>query len=140
MSKSLGQGTLIEVDLTGSGPWTAIGHILNYRSPSSARPDVDVTTIDSTAREYLKGLADGGTISLPVIYDASDAGQVGLEGARTGNTPLDFRMTLANTEGTIVTFSALVNDFTVEGGVDAANQGTIELRVTGAVTWDHDPV
>jgi hypothetical protein len=134
----------IDVDTTGltitaSGTatpvaFTKISNIKTFETPEASSSEVDVSNLDSTGKEFLMGLRDGGTVSLDTDYDKSDAGQVACRAAWLANPqPLKpFKILLP--DATAVTFNAYVKKAPIKGGVDQALKSTIDLRVSGGVT------
>ncbi len=93
---------------------------------------IDVTDLDSDAKEKMIGLADEGQVTLTLNYLPADPGQVALEEARLSGELSEFVITMRN--GTVFSFSAAVLSFEKSGGVDAVITGSVTLEVSGLVT------
>ena len=126
------QGTTLKVQSTS--PWTAVGGVKSYSGFDGEASEIDTTDLDSTAKEFILGLVDNGNLGLEVFPDYSDAGQDILRAlAISGNSDI-FILTLVDT--TTATFTAFVkNAHSISGGVDAAVEGSVALKISGAVTW-----
>lgn len=131
------KGTDIEIGTTAADAaldtYTRLGEVISFDGPGGSAAVIDVSNLDSTAREKRKGLKDSGqfTCQLNRIFD--DAGQLAAYAAQDDDAPYNFRVTYA--DGTIHTFKALVMEFrTSGGGVDEVLRGQLTLEITGDVT------
>ena len=115
--------------------WTLVGEIKSINDLDSGETsEIEVTHVGSTAKEYILGLKDSGTMSLELNRIHGDAGQAAMVAARDAATARDFRIKLP---GGLATYSlaALVKRFSISAlGVDQAYTAQASLRVTGAVT------
>lgn len=96
--------------------------------------EVDVTTLCSTAREYLMGLQDFGAFNFDVNLVPNDPFQMECNEAKAARDKRAFRLTLPPGEDGAqfeYIFDAFVRQFTISGGVDQAVAGSVVLRVTG---------
>lgn len=119
--------------------YVVVGGVTNIRDlRSGTAAEIDVSDLSSTAKEFILGLADNGTMGLDVIYDPADAGQIILEGLRESSARNSYRVTvpnlLASPAVTTFTFEGFVQTFPFTLGVDAAMTGTVAIRVTGSIT------
>lgn len=129
------QGSSIEINTAASGEatWTKIKNIISFTGFDGAGSEIDVTDLDSTAKEFRLGLQDHGKFSFDMHIDRADAGQIALEGARKAGKVTQLKLTLPN--GDAATFSVLVKSTPITGGIDAVLKGSVETRVTGDITW-----
>ncbi|MEO5331318.1 MAG: hypothetical protein H7839_04790 [Magnetococcus sp. YQC-5] len=134
--------TLGGVDATGFSAWvsggtatpvalTRIANLLNFSGFDAETEEVDVTHMESDARESLLGLPDEGNFAFDVNYSASDPGQVALRTARVSGAKKSFKLTYP--DGRVSTFTALVKKFSRSGEVKGVLKSTGVLRITGAV-------
>lgn len=121
------QGTTLTID------GVTIAQIISYSGLDGASSEIDVTTLDSTAKEYLVGLEDFGNFSFEIISDPTDAGQEDLRDAKSAGTTDTYVLTLSS--GKYVTFSASVQSIAYSGSVDDADRASVTLRVTGSAVW-----
>jgi len=116
-----------------------IGEIKSFNGPGGQASDIDVTTLQSTAKEFRRGLQDEGEISFDVNLDPSDVGQIFCRTARAENVApfgkRSFELVLPDATTTTLEFEAFVKGFSISGGVDAAVTASISLRITGPVVW-----
>jgi hypothetical protein len=116
-----------------------IGEIKSFNGPGGQAGDIDVTTLESTAKEFRRGLQDEGEISLECNFEPTDPGQIFCRVARaeTGSPfgQRNFEIVFPNSPPTTLTFAAFVKGFAISGGVDDVNKLALALRVTGPVTF-----
>ena len=80
MSGIVAEGTVIAVGDGASPPsYTPIGHIVSSQGPGSDRGEIDVTTLDSTGKEFQLGFVDGGEFNIEVNHKPGDAGQAAVK-------------------------------------------------------------
>lgn len=132
------QGTTVEIESSDTpGAWKTIGNVKSFSDlESGSAGEIDVTDMTSDEKEYLLGLADPGTFSLAVLHSHADDGQEEVAVRRNNGTKAAFRITLPTGPTPVATFDGFVKKFSKSGGVDAAVQGAIDVRVTGAISWN----
>lgn len=118
--------------LTGKA---TIGEIKSFNGPGGQSSDIDITTLESTAKEFLQGLQDEGEFSFDANLDPADVGQIFCRAARTAQAQRGFEVILADADATTFEFDANVKGFSVSGGVDDVVKAAISLRISGPVTW-----
>ncbi len=126
---TVGSGTLTPVTLT------TVGKTKSFNGFDGAASELDTTNFASTAKEFMLGLVDNGSLSMDLQYDKSDAGQVAVEASRVAGTAKTWKVVLPSGTTPTATFTAYVKSFSKTGAVDAVVMGTVNLRISGAVTW-----
>jgi len=115
-----------------------IGQVVAYNGPSGSAGKIDVTSLDSTAKEFLMGLRDEGDISLDVIYDPSTVkGHEQLftdRSARTKRGWIVKTSTGTSLTGTKLGGRGFCTGFSITGAVDDAIKATMTIAITGPVT------
>jgi hypothetical protein len=112
--------------------------------------EIDITNFDSVRREFLRGLRDGGTVSLGCNLNPESASQdqfwdleadgdstywcIALSNG-TADPTLNGNGITAPTNRSSFIFQAFVSQATVAGQTDDAVRVQISLRVTGDVTY-----
>jgi hypothetical protein len=135
---------MVEIDTTGktitagSGTatpvqWTTVNNWKTWSGFDGQASVIDVTNLSSTAKEFVLGIVDPGTIQLELDQDNSDSGQTVLLTAYSGSLRKQFKITLPNAN--TATFNAYVRKFTSAGGVDQVVKRQADLQISGAVTW-----
>jgi hypothetical protein len=132
----------VQVDTTGKTitaagtatpvSYTTVANVKSYNGFDGAASEIDVTNLNSTAKEKRLGLQDFGKFSCEVNPDFSDAGQNALRAAKAAGTQKNFKWNYPN--GKVASFAAYVKSTPEQGGVDAVISGSVELTITGAVT------
>jgi len=134
----------VDVDTTGGSAWvsggtatpatwTAIANIRTFSGFDGSASEIDKTNMSSTAKEFMLGLVDPGQFTMEVDLDQADAGQLALRATQVAGSAKYFKLTLPNSK--TATFQAYVKKISSQGGVDAAVRNSVDLRITGAVTW-----
>ena len=96
--------------------------------------EIDVTVLASEAKEFTVGLADNGTFSMSGNWKADDAAQTVLRTARGDGEPRAFKTLFK--DGTSSAFLGLVTQFTWDAAPNGTVNGTFNVRITGAVSFD----
>lgn len=135
----------IDIDTTGKAvasttgtatpvTWTKIANIKTFSTPEGQSTEIDVSNLDSTAKEFIMGLRDSGTISLNGDFGSADAGQVAVRAAHVANPqPLKpFKMVLP--DATAFSFSAFVKKAPLSIDTDKQITTSIDLRISGSFT------
>ena len=110
-----------------------VGGIKTYSGFDGSSEEIDTTTLSSTAKEFQVGLEDFGNFTLELNYDTADAGQAAMLAAKTAGATRECVLTLS--DSSIATFNAFVVTFPLNGGTSEVDTSSVNLRVTGAVTW-----
>jgi len=128
------QGTKFAYSANGSPPsWSDIPEIKSIGGPDGSAPTIDVTDLDSTAREYVLGLKDEGAFSLDINYIMTNAVHMALRAAWAARTLLLFRVTFADTTTTRWEFSGYVTGFSQKAAVDSVVEATVGIKITGSI-------
>jgi hypothetical protein len=135
MPANVSFGTVIKKGAVTLGDVTAIS------LSGISRAEIDVTALTDAAKVYKMGTVDSGTIEVSFNYDDSLGGYVPVS---SSNTSEDWSIVLpsgpntatppANTTQTL-SFKAFQQGFSLDTGVDAAQTGTLTLRIDGVVTF-----
>lgn len=115
--------------------FTTIAEITDFDGPGGSASEIDTTSLDSTAREFLMGLKDEGQFTFNCNLVPSDTAQTGLRTDRDNRTLRNFKVILTDASSTTLTFSAYVMGFSISGAVDDKIGASVTLRISGAVTW-----
>ncbi|QEZ47184.1 phage tail tube protein [Cupriavidus oxalaticus] len=112
--------------------WTQIKNLVSFSGFDGQASELDVTDLDSTAKEFMLGLQDWGTFSFDVNRDFDDAGQQAVDAAKRAGAQKAYKLTLPN--GKTKTFDAYCKNSPLEGGVDQVLKTSgVTLRITGDV-------
>lgn len=116
--------------------WVKVGQLTDIKGTSDTSPDIEVTDLDSTAKEYLPGLPDTGSLSATCYCVDSDTGLAALEAAFDARSAKSFKVTYPSGATPIRTFSGYVKSFPKIGDAskDGVVTGSIEIKRSGSVT------
>ena len=131
----LGLGTKIAKSDGGSpvGFATAIAEVGTITGPSTHADQIDVTTQDSTAREWLAGIQDAGSVSFSVNYAPANATHTALlTDLKDGSVDV-YQLQFPDAASTKWQFSGIVTQADLEAPVDGPLKLNCEIKVTGDV-------
>jgi len=129
------QGTIISRG-DGGGPevFNSIGEIISFQGPGGSASVIDTTHLLSAAKEKRMGLMDEGQFTFEANLDTADTEQTGLRADRAARTLRNFQIALNDVANTVISFSAYVLSFSVQGGVDDKVGASVTLEISGPVT------
>jgi hypothetical protein len=114
----------------GSATFAKVGEVTSVGAPSGEAADIDVTHLESEAKEYLVGLPDEGSIEIAMNAIAGDAGHDNLIDAKDTQERRWLKITWSN--GDVWHIMALVKKYTWSAGVDAKIEAAASFRTSGA--------
>lgn len=134
----------IDVDTTGGSAytsggsatpvtWTAIANVKTFTGFDGAANIIDVTNLSSTAEEIRPGIPRFGQISFEIDWDHGDASHIALLARQLSQAQTAFKLVLPDTH--TASWYGYVMKVPAQGGVDQVVRGTVDVRITGAVTW-----
>ncbi len=128
------QGFLLKIG-NGDSPltYTEVKEVKTFTGFDGSAAEIDITHLQSTAKEFLMGLQDFGGFNCDVNYLSADAGQVLVRAARASRAIQDIQLTFS--DSSTATFQAFVLAAPLSGGVDAAVDGSFQFRISGNVTF-----
>ncbi len=137
------QGILVKVG-DGATPtelFTTIAEVTGFSGPTTEANEIEVTTLSSTAKEFISGLVDNGEVTLEVNAVPSDTqhNQIrsDISAGTVRNYQIDFNdMPDGGSNPTTYVFAAFVKSFPFSAAADDKLSGTITLRISGAITID----
>ncbi len=136
MGAKTAQGTVISRESSlGSGTFVPIANVKSFDGPSMENPEIDVTTLSSTAKEFVGGLIDYGELSMEVNFDPENTShqQALADMEASPPTVTGWRISFANPTRHY-TWPAFVKSFPISGAVDGVYGGNLTLRLAGART------
>lgn len=111
---------------------TKIGNVKDWNGFDGQKSEIDVSNLDSTAKEFIPGLEDFGQLSFNVNVDDTDAGQIALRANKSSNVRTYFKLLLPS--GKVRAFQGFVKQFGETGGVDKTVDAPVVVRITGPVS------
>ena len=117
---------------TPQAGWVSVGGLNTYSGFDGQASEIDVTDMDSKAKEFVLGLQDFGNLQLDLkAILPLDAGQLAIRAAKASGSKLVYR--IVGSDGMTEAFFAYAKKFSESSGVDQVKKGQIGLRITGAV-------
>lgn len=133
----LGSGATLQLG-SGASPqvYTTIAEVLRCGPIGSTNPEVDVTNLDSTAKEYIAGLADGNSVEFDVNWISSNTQHTTLRSSTAAGSTVHIKMVWPTSPETTAVFELVLLSFEM-GETTAESQLTASIsgRITGAITW-----
>lgn len=130
------QGTVISYSDGGSpSAFTAIGRVIGFNGPGGSATPIDVSDLDSMAKEKRMGLPDEGQITMDLNYEPDNATHQAMRTARRNRTRLEFKITYTDTApNTVDAFFGYVTGFQIQGAVDQVLKGSMTVEIDGPVS------
>lgn len=115
--------------------YTELPEVLSVSGIGQTNPLIDATSFDSTAREYIAGLADGSEIAVECNYIATNAAITGLMTSVDSGATINFKATYTATSPN-KRFTCQVVALSYEVSPNFSDKNTIKfsLKISGAVT------
>jgi len=114
--------------------FSLVPQVITIDGPDGSASEIDVTTLDSSAREFAMGLKDSGAISFEAIYDPDNPTHQQLRTDWNARTLRNFQLVFTNNPATTWSFSAYVQTFATAASVDDVVRLNAALRISGDVT------
>jgi hypothetical protein len=113
-----------------------IGEMTDFSGLGGSASEIDVTHLGSSAREFVMGLKDSGSLTVELQFEPGDVGQIFLrERQDVLSVPTAFVLSLSSPTPTLVEFDAFVQGFSISGAVDEKVTASVTLRITGVVSF-----
>ena len=136
-SAVLGSGATLQLG-SGASPqvYTTIAEVLRCGPIGSTNPEVDVTNLDSTAKEYIAGLADGNSLEFDVNWISGNTQQTSLRTSQAAGSTVNLRMVWPTSPNTIAKFDLVLLSFEIsETSAESQVMASISGRITGSIAW-----
>lgn len=124
----------------GGTTYTLVSGVTQLAKPESSKADIDVSDLQSLAMEYLKDIPDYGTASYAFNFDGTNTTHQALIALEISGATTGFKIELPeNGAATVTTFAydAIVENVGIDASRGGKQEGTLSLRVTGALTVAH---
>ena len=116
-----------------------VGEVTDFSGPGGQASIIDVTHLNSTAKEKLVGLRDEGQVSMSLNLSFSDAGQIALRADRATRSRrkcvIKFNDNTTDAAKTKAIFDGYCMGFSITGAVDNKVSANAVIEITGAVTY-----
>lgn len=124
----------------GGTTHTQIPGITQVAKPATSKERIDVSDLDSTAREYIPGLNDSGSVSYPLNFDGTNATHQALLVLESSGNIVGWKLELVESgvaTMTTVEFDGYVDNVDIGGGVSGKQEGTLVIQPTGGNSYAH---
>ena len=111
---------------------TAVVNLISVTAYNVSVATIDSTNMDSTWRESIGGLKDGGDCAFEIAYDPAGATHQALTTDIDGGAHA-IVITYSNSDTT--SFNAIVTGFSVSAAIDDKITASVTMKITGAVTF-----
>lgn len=134
-SAVLGLGTLLQVAATNSPPaFSTIAEVLTISGPQLTAEDIEVTNMDSTAKEYISGVPDGGSINFELNWISSAEQQTLRDDVEGGGSKF-YKVIFPTSPLTTAAFTARCTEFSMTAEPNSQVRASATLKISGSVTW-----
>jgi hypothetical protein len=128
----LGAGSSLRLG-DGASPeiFTKIAEVLRVGAIGQTAAEIDVTNLDSTAKEYIAALPDGETVSISMNFIGGTQQNALRDGVRTSK---NFQMRFS--DNTQASFKMVILGFMRdETSPESQLTASVSGRITGPITW-----
>lgn len=122
--------------------FTTIAEVTNIKGPGEKAPQLDASSFDSEAMEFIAGLPDSGELTFDVNFVGSDVQQQGLRTDLRNGTLRNFKLILNDhaTTPTTISFAAIVTAAPeLSGSTNQVLKGSCSLKISGVPDWEYAP-
>lgn len=112
-----------------------VNEVISVGGPGISAGKIDTTTLTSTAKEYIIGLRDNGDLSLDMIYNSTDAGQLALRNDLSARTKRRIGIKIPDASTTLWHCEGYCTNWSLSGSVDNVQKVSATIGLTGAITW-----
>ena len=112
-----------------------IGEVTDFNGPGGAAAVIDISHLESTAKEKLIGLRDEGQFGMTLNYNPTDAGQIALKADRASRTKRKGLIKFNDTATNMAVFKGYCQQFQIQGAVDGKVVANTVIEITGGVTY-----
>lgn len=106
-----------------------IANVHDYTGFDGSASEIDVTNLQSLAKEYNQGLEDFGQFSMNLDIDNTDPGQIAARAAKTSQAKTYFQIIMRNSKSRII--FGFVKKLSEAGAVDGVVKGSCDIRISG---------
>ena len=130
------QGAKLYVETSvGGGVYAIFPGLREIQPYSASSPSIDVTNLDSTAREKQAGLIDYGTMDVTFDYDPTDTQQQGIVASMAAQEVLGFGVKFNTPTPQYMTFDGSWSNFSISGAQDDVFRVSASVLISGTPTF-----
>ncbi len=122
--------------VTATAAANVVSEVLSFSGPAPSANIIDVTNLQSTAKEKMIGLYDGGQITINTNFIVTDAGQTKLRESLAARTQGNLMIQLSTvTTSQYMAMMGYVTGFNVSGAVDNVLRGDYTITIHKGVSY-----
>lgn len=121
-------------DAASPETYTKIAQATSLGGPSQENPEIEVTDLDSTAKEYIAGLVDNGEITAALNFDPATTTHQTLNTLLNSGATRNWYIKIPTSPAYYMTFSGFVRTFPKSAEVESVWKADLTIRVSGTVT------
>jgi len=135
MAKYAARGALLQYE-SAEDTFTTIPGVKDFSVPLGDTELIDVTSHDSAGgyAEFVAGIKDPSEFSVPIVWDGTNTAHAALVTAHGAGTAVTFMVTGKESAAKTYTFDALVRNIEINWSIRGAQEATVTLKPTGAIT------
>lgn len=131
-----GKGTLLQRgDTGGATNFVTVAEVRSLTGPQLRSDNIEVTNLSSTAKEYIPGFSDQGSIQAEANFVPSDTTQQGVLADQQARTTRYWQVVWSDSGTMTAGFQGYVEEFSLNTQANDAVRLTFTVRITGAVTF-----
>ena len=137
MAKYAAKGAILAVNTVAAPTvYATIPGVRDFNLPIGTADQIEVTSHDSSGgyKEFVNGLIESAEISVPVVWDGAHAQHAALVAALQAGTVLGYKITGKESTPKTYSFQALVTSIDIQWPVAGAQEATLVIKPTGAIT------
>jgi hypothetical protein len=122
--------------VTATAAANVVSEVLSFSGPAPSANIIDVTNLQSTAKEKMIGLYDGGQITINTNFLVTDAGQTKMRECLAGRVQGNLMLQLSTVSTSqYMAMMGYVTGFNVAGAVDNVLRADYTITITKGVTY-----
>ena len=106
-----------------------VNNVHDYSGFDGVSSEIDITNLQSLAKEYAPGLEDYGQFTMNVDVDNTDPGQIAMRGAKSSQLRTYFRLIMRN--ASVRVFYGFVKKQGEAAAVDGVVKTAVDIRISG---------
>jgi len=122
--------------VTATAAGNVVSEVLSFTGPAPSANVIDVTNLQSTAKEKMIGLYDGGQITINTNFLVTDAGQTKLRECLAARTQGNLMLQLSTASTSqYMAMMGYCTGFSVSGAVDNVLKADYTITIDKGVTY-----
>jgi len=112
-----------------------VGEVIDFSGPGGQANVIDVTHLNSTAKEKLMGIRDEGQLTLTLNHAPADPGHLLLQADRAARTKKACVIKFSDPASYLAMFDGYCLGYSISGGVDDKVTANVVIEIADAVTY-----